>query len=309
VDGRLVRHRADRRRDRPCPRHEHERAGRAPAAVRPWPAGTRAGSARRDDPRAAAQERRRRRHGHRRGTAPVLRADRRHRYPAVDGRRGDPAHRDGHWRRAAVPGHSRQCRERAQQHPGHPAPRRQPRGAAEGSPDHRPGQRRRRGAARAAPCGNRRLPVDGHRARDLGRRPRARRAQLAAADPDVLGPASPQGPRAAQDPRVHPAPAVRHRGMAVHRRDHGRRHRGRPAGHLARPRAVGPVRRADQRRAAADGPGADRRAHRGRRAGHRQPGGPAARLGGGPHPRGRAAARRVTGLRTVRSGRPRPTRR
>ena len=108
VDGRLVRHRADRRRDRPCPRHGHERAGRAPAAVRPRPAGTRASGARRDDPRAAAQERRRRRHGHRRGTAPVLRADRRHRYPALDGRRGHPAHRDGHWRRAAVPGHSRQ---------------------------------------------------------------------------------------------------------------------------------------------------------------------------------------------------------
>ena len=57
---------------------------------------------------------------------------------------------------------------------------------------------------------------------------------------------------------------------------------------------------ADQRRAAADGPGADRRAHRGRRAGHRQRGGPAARRGGRPHPRGRAAARRVTPLPACR---------
>ena len=62
---------------------------------------------------------------------------------------------------------------------------------------------------------------------------------------------------------------------SVRRRDHCRHHRGRPARHRARPRAVGPVCAADQRRARANRPGARRRHHRGPGAGHRQPGGPA----------------------------------
>ncbi len=110
MDGRLVRHRADRRRTVPVLGADTNAPVAPPLLSGHGLQGQGQAGARRDDPRALHKKRRRRRHGHRRGTEAVLRADRRHRHPAFDGRRGHPAHRDGHRRRAALPGHSRLCR-------------------------------------------------------------------------------------------------------------------------------------------------------------------------------------------------------
>ena len=245
LDGRLVRHRADRRRDRPRHRRGPERAGRAPAAVRPRACRRQGRSCSARTTLAQLQQARGRHgHGHRRRPAAVTRCGSSAPPPCPRSGIAATLHTEmGTGAVAALPGHSRRGRQPAEQHPGHPAPRRQPRRAAEAVlQTHRPG---RRTAAWCCPCSARpRSPTTGPwapRPLILGRRPRrsARSASLLA-DPDVASVR-----RRRRDLALLKTlgftrrQLVRHRRLAVHHRDRRRRHRRRPARHRARPLRCG----------------------------------------------------------------------